>query len=193
MSLIEQIEKDKSFGSDIMQAAGIRTLGVLPSDGLHINILAWFSNGKQVGPVFAYLGNEGTIQIMWPYGIKEPRLYQSTLKKALPIIKKTNHTGHVGIRCLVNAHDQKSYGIRWQTTLTKEIIRVTGELLKTSFAEWSKWLTEGAEGNWLMNEFHYRYAGSVIDQLNETNSKLIVLRAMGYEIPFNMANISQDE
>jgi len=188
MEFIEQIERDKAFGLEIMQAAGIRTPGVLPLDGLQINVMTWFSMGARVGPVIAYMGNETSIQLMWPYQIREPRIFQATIKKALPIIKKTTHSGHVSLRCLINSHDQKVYGIRWQSSLTKEIICAMSSILKVSFAEWTKWLTDGCDGEWLMNQFYYAYAGSVIDAINTTNNQLLMFRSMGYELPFNLEN-----
>ena len=191
---IEQLGQDKEFGLEIMTAAGIKTIGVMPLNGLQINIFTWFNNGQQIGPIFAYLGCETDVQLMWAYRIKEPRIFQSTLKKALPIIKKTNHTGNLGLRLLISAIDKKAYGIRWQTSMTKDIMDSICSLLKVPFSEWSNGLENGfKDDKTCFDCFHYTYSGSIIKALDDINDKLLVFRAMGYELPFTFEHLRAQE
>lgn len=186
MNFVEQLEQDQQFGFQVMRASGIRTLGVMPTEGLHVSVMAWFSKGFQVGPVMAYLGHEHDVRLIWPYSIREPRIYQATLRKALPVFKKTKHSGHIALKCLIGAQDQKAYGLRWQTTLTKEIIKVSTALIKPDFIEWLGWVSSGCEGDWILDEFNYKYAGTVVDVLTEGQEQLLSYKALGYELPFNL-------
>lgn len=189
MNLLEQMERDAQFGLEIMQAAGIRTLGPADGGGVYVNVLKWFSKGKPVGPVFAYFPErEGSINLMWPYQIKEPRLYQCSLKKALPIIGKTDHCGIVAIRLFISSTDGKAYGFRWKTSLDNDIALAMRPLIKMPHVDWMKWITDGCEGEWLNQEFNYTYSGSLIRGLNLTNAHLIALRAIGYELPVHLDN-----
>lgn len=183
MTLMHKVESDKEFGQDVMKAAGIRLLGDRPSNGLELNMLIWCSNGQQIGPAIAFFGNEFDVQLMWPYRIKEPRIYQQTIKKLLPIIKQSNHTGCVYIRCLVRGEDKKAYGIRIGTTITQSICKATANILKVKFSDWTSRLQEGLEGDHSLRFFHCRYSGAAIERLTDLNIMLMAMRVMGYEIP----------
>lgn len=183
-----QLESDKQFGLDIMKAAGIHRCHDEQMDGMQITVLSWFTRGNQVGPIFAYFGNEKHIKLMWPYTIKEPRIYQSTLRKALPIIKRTGFSGCVGLRLLIKNGIDKPYGIRWHTSITNELMQTMSKLMKSSFAEWMRFIEDGSTGDWLLHEFDYTYVGSAIDGINDANMSLLSLRTMGYEIPVAVVN-----
>lgn len=193
-TLLRQMQNDAAFGHEIMQASGIRTFGEMNVDGLHVSVMTWFSKGKQVGPVFSYFKNNGKVQLIWPYRIKEPRIYQSTIKKALPILAKTEHSGMIAINVIINVADSKPYGVSWTTHNDITVLEQMHSLFKVGVSEWMRWLTDGVEGDWLMDEVNYQYAGTIIRETTDVNSKLLAFRHLGFELPLNSEDLlNQDE
>lgn len=188
MSLIEQIESDPTFGTEIMAAAGIRTLGPMSTayGGLFVNVMSWFSKGKPVGPVLTYLEDGDVISLMWPYKIKEPKIWQSTIKKALPIIAKTNHSGVIALKTFIHASDNNAYGIRWQTHVTQEILCAMMPILGVKPAEWYRWIMDGVEGEWVNSEINYTYGGRLVEAIQTHNMRLLAFKAMKFELPISL-------
>lgn len=193
-TLLEQMEKDVAFGHDIMHAAGIRVMSPVLTTlgGLYINIMCWFSKGQRVGPVFCYFESNEFIQLMWPYKIREPRIYQSTLKKAVPIIKKTGHSGLISLKLAVQINDGKAYGLSWTTHTYQEVLRAMKPLLRfCSPAEWIKLVNDGCDGDWMDKEFNYTYSGRIVEGLTDVNGMLLAFKSLGYELPLFNSEVRQ--
>ena len=183
-ALLERMEADKQFGFDIMHAAGIRTSS--GCDGMNVYVMTFYSRGSQCGPVFGYLATEDElITLVWPYQIKEPRIYQSSLKKACPIIAKTKHTGAIGIKLLIDEHNGKAYGVKWITGKTTEYLEAIRGVMKLSGEEFLTMLKNAPVHELLMKQFNYKYCGTLINSIVYHNIMLMKLKFSGYEIPIN--------
>lgn len=189
MNFLERLERDAPFGIEVMQAAGIRTIGPLTHDGLHIHVLQWYSLGRPIWPVFAYFQEcDGIITLMWPYNAKEPRIYQATLRKVIPIMAKTKHGGIVAMHVLIRSADNKAYGLRWKTGLNNDILRATEPIIDVTITEWLEAIEAGCDIDWFNNKIHYMYSGTAVEELIRQNGRLLALKGMGYELPVNSAN-----
>lgn len=183
--LIEQLGNDQDFGRDMLKAAGIKTIDPLASQGIPLVVMMLFNHGHPVWPVYSYLeAEDGTVMLMWPYKIKEPRVFQSTLKKALPIIAKTKHCGLLGIRAVVRPDDKKIYGVSWMVSQSEDLMRMVGQFCGANPKDVAAFTHEPfADPMFLMSIMKFTFAGHMIDILGKYNSFLRLLRLSGYEVP----------
>ena len=110
--------------------------------GVEVSTEIFFSNGVPIYPVNSTLETKKFLSydlgqntgcqtsVVWNYAMKEPRLYQMGLKKALLLFEKAGYSGPVDLNTIVSSKDEQPYGLEFTARFGYNALYALMELIE---------------------------------------------------------------
>lgn len=99
VSYLSQLKNERNIDGPCILQEKVR--------GNAVWVESWVSHGKIVGRPVSYIGSDNNHTLAWAYPVREPRIFQKTVKKIKILLEKRNYTGPLAIRGMMDGEEFK--------------------------------------------------------------------------------------